>query len=174
MWKILTLATMAGTLAALGAPALAQQTKNTAEANFTDVKGKETGRAHLSAGNDGVLFEVEISGLEPRKWMALHIHETGNCDDHAEGHKAAGGHFNPDKRAHGFVAATGPHAGDLPNQYVAEDGVMRAQIYSTMVRLDDAERGIRGRALIVHAGSDDYRTDPAGGAGDRIACAVIE
>ena len=51
---------------------------------------------------------------------------------------------------------------------------MRAQIYTTMVRLDDAERGIRGRALIVHAGSDDYRTNPAGGAGDRLACAVIE
>ncbi len=173
MWKIVTLATMAGTLAAFATPALAQQAKNTAEANFVDLKGKETGRAHLTAGNDGVLFEVEISGLEPRKWVALHVHETGKCD-HEHGNKAAGGHFNPGKKEHGFIAANGPHAGDLPSQYVADDGVLRAQMYSTMVRLDDAERGIRGRALIVHAGSDDYRTDPAGGAGDRIACAVIE
>ena len=60
MWRILTLATMAG---ALVTPALAQQAKTTAAANFVDLKGKETGRAHLTAGNDGVLFEVEISGL---------------------------------------------------------------------------------------------------------------
>lgn len=174
MWKILTLATMAGAIATVGVPALAQQSKSTAQANFVDLKGKETGRAHLTASRDGVLFEVEVSGLEPRKWVALHIHETGNCDDHAEGHKASGGHFNPGKTEHGFLAANGPHAGDLPNQYVAEDGVLRAQIYSSLVRLDDPERGIRGRAMIVHSGSDDYRTDPAGGAGDRIACAVIE
>lgn len=173
MFRITALAVAVGTLAALGTPAFAQQTKNTAEANFVDRAGKETGRAHLTAGNDGVLFEVEVSGLEPRKWVALHIHESGTCD-HAGGHELAGGHFNPDEKEHGFVAANGPHAGDLPNQYVAEDGVMRAQIYATMVRLDDAERGIRGRALVVHAGSDDYRTNPAGGAGDRLACAVIE
>lgn len=172
MLKIITLAA-AGTLAGFASPAFAQQVKDTAQANFIDRSGTETGRAQITAGNDGVLFEVEISGLEPRKWVALHIHETGTCD-HAGGHESAGGHFNPDGKEHGFVAANGPHAGDLPNQYVADDGVLRAQAYSTMVRLDDAERGIRGRALIVHAGSDDYRTNPTGGAGDRLACAVIE
>ncbi|WP_439617116.1 superoxide dismutase family protein [Shinella sp.] len=171
--KIVALAAAAGTLAGLASPVFAQQAKDTAQANFVDRSGKEAGRAQITAGNDGVLFEVEVSGLEPRKWVALHIHETGTCD-HAGGHDSAGGHFNPDGKEHGFAAASGPHAGDLPNQYVADDGVLRAQVYSTMVRLDDAERGIRGRALIVHAGSDDYRTDPTGGAGDRLACAVIE
>lgn len=173
MLKIVALAAAVGAFVALGAPAVAQQVKNTAQADFTDRSGTETGRAHLTAGNDGVLFEVEVSGLTPRKWVALHIHETGACD-HADGHASAGGHFNPDGREHGFAAANGPHAGDLPNQYVGEDGVMRAHVHTTMVRLDDAERGIRGRALVVHAGSDDYRTDPAGGAGDRLACAVIK
>ena len=173
MLKIVALAATASTLAALGTPAFAQQTKNTAQADFVDRAGKETGRAHLTAGSDGVLFEMEISGLDPRKWLGLHIHETGECQ-HTGGHDSAGGHFNPDKKDHGFASASGPHAGDLPNQYVGDDGVMRAQIYSSLVRLDDAERGIRGRALIVHAGSDDYRTNPAGGAGDRIACAVIK
>lgn len=173
MLKIITLAAAVGTLATLGTPAFAQQAKDTAQADFVDGSGKENGRAQVTAGRDGVLFEVEVSGLEPRKWVALHIHETGTCD-HADGHKSAGGHFNPDGKEHGFAAANGPHAGDLPNQYVSEDGVMRAQVYTTMVRLDDAERGVRGRALIVHAGSDDYRTDPAGGAGDRLACAVIK
>ena len=171
MLKIMALATV--TLAVFGTPASAQQTTNTARADFVDRSGTEIGRAHITAGRDGVLFEVEISELAPRKWVALHIHETGTCD-HAAGHETAGGHFNPDGKEHGFVAANGPHAGDLPNQYVGDDGVLRAQIHSTTVRLDDAERGIRDRALILHAGSDDYRTDPAGGAGDRIACAVIE
>src|SRR5690606_22143049 len=82
--------------------------------------------------------------------------------DAAHGHESAGGHFNPDGGEHGFLAADGPHAGDLPNQYVGDDGVLRAQIHSALVRLDDAERGIRGRALVLHAGSDDYRTGPAG------------
>ncbi len=173
MLKIVALAAAAGTLAGLASPVFAQQAKDTAQANFVDRSGKEAGRAQITAGNDGVLFEVEVSGLEPRKWVALHIHETGTCD-HAGGHDSAGGHFNPDGKEHGFAAANGPHAGDLPNQYVADDGVLRAQVYSAMVRLDDAERGIRGRALIVHAGSHYYRTDPTGGAGDRLACAVIE
>jgi Cu-Zn family superoxide dismutase len=170
MSKIVALAAAMGIVAA---PAFAQQTKNTAEANFTDRSGTEAGRAHLTASPEGVLFEMEVSGLAPRKWVALHIHEKGVCD-RADGYKSAGGHFNPDERKHGLASADGPHAGDLPNQYVGDDGVLRAQIHSGMVRLDDAERGIRGRALVVHAGSDDYRTDPAGGAGERIACAVIK
>lgn len=172
MLKIIALAAAAGSLVTLGTPVFAQQARDTAQANFVNRSGTETGRAQVTAGRDGVLFEVEVSGLEPRKWVALHIHESGTCD-HTGGHESAGGHFNPDGKEHGFVAANGPHAGDLPNQYVSEDGVLRAQVYTTMVRLDDAERGIRGRALVVHAGSDDYRTDPAGGAGDRLACAVI-
>ena len=173
MLKIVALVAAAGALAAPGVPAMAQQAKDTAQADFIDRSGTENGRATITAGRDGVLFEVEVSGLQPRKWVALHIHENGRCDP-AGGHDSAGGHFNPDGKEHGFAAANGPHAGDLPNQYVGDDGVLRAQIHSTTVRLDDAERGIRGRALILHAGSDDYRTDPAGGAGDRLACAVIE
>ena len=172
MWKPFALAAATGALALLGGPSLAQQATDTARADFVDRSGKETGRAQLTAGREGVLFEVEISGLTPRKWVALHVHETGTCD-HASGHESAGGHFNPDNKEHGFAAANGPHAGDLPNQYVAEDGILRAQVYSTSVTLDQGDRGIRGRALIVHANSDDYRSDPAGGAGERLACAVI-
>lgn len=172
MFRTFALAASAGIVAGLLAPAFAQQTTDTALANFVDRSGTETGRAQVSAGRDGVLFEIEISGLPPRKWVAVHIHETGECD-HATEHESAGGHFNPGEKDHGFLAANGPHAGDLPNQYVSDDGVLRAQIYSTLVRLDDREIGIRGRAIIVHAGSDDYRSDPSGGAGDRLACAVI-
>jgi Cu-Zn family superoxide dismutase len=170
MLKIFALAAIAGTTVAT--PALSQQTKDTATAEFAAGSGAESGRATLTAGRDGVLFEIEITGLPARKWVAVHIHETGTCDA-AHGHESAGGHFNPDEKEHGFLGANGPHAGDMPNQYVGDDGVLRAQVYNAMVKLDDKDRGIRGRALIVHAGSDDYRTDPAGGAGDRLACAVI-
>ena len=108
-----------------------------------------------------------------RKWVALHIHETGACDP-TSSHESAGGHFNPNEGEHGFLAADGPHAGDMPNQYVGDDGVMRAQVFNGMVTLKEGDNGIRGRAIVIHAGFDDYRTAPAGGAGDRLACAVIK
>ncbi|MDX3927324.1 MAG: superoxide dismutase family protein [Shinella sp.] len=164
-----------GAFAAVAAPALAQQqtSSQTATAEFLGRSGTSAGRATLNAAKDGVLFEIEISGMPVRKWVAVHIHEMGACDP-TTGHESAGGHFNPDDREHGFLAANGPHAGDMPNQYVGDDGVLRAQIFNSFVRLDDKERGIRGRALVIHAGSDDYRTGPSGGAGDRLACAVIQ
>ena len=131
-------------------------------------------RATLTAAaNGGVFIEAEISGLPANKWVGFHIHETGRCDA-ATHHQSAGGHFNPTKAEHGFLAAKGPHAGDMPNQYVGQDGILRAQVFDTMITLDGKDDGVRGRALMVHADSDDYRTQPSGGAGDRIACGVIK
>lgn len=86
----------------------------------------------------------------------------------------AGGHFNPGSKEHGYDAANGPHAGDMPNQYVAADGTLRAEVLNPEVTLADGEAGIRGRALMIHAGADDYRSQPSGDAGERLACAVIE
>ena len=174
MFKTMFIATATSALLLGGlTPAQAQQTQDSATAEFLGRSGTSAGRATITAGPQGVLFEIEISGMPSRNWVAVHIHETGECDP-TTGHESAGGHFNPDDRKHGLVAAEGPHEGDMTNQYVADDGILRAQIYNTMVKLDDAERGIRGRALVIHAGSDDYRSDPAGGAGDRLACAVIQ
>ncbi|WP_454848844.1 superoxide dismutase family protein [Rhizobium binxianense] len=165
---------VASALLAAAPMAVAQEEKQTATANFVGMDGKETGRATLtSAASGGVFIEVEISGLPVNKWVAFHIHETGKCDA-ATHHESAGGHFNPTKAEHGFLAAKGPHAGDMPNQYVGEDGVLRAQIFDGMVSLDGKTDGIRGRALMVHANSDDYRSQPSGDAGDRLACGVIE
>ena len=166
------------TIAALGLLAAASQgfsqDKQTATANFIGPDGKESGRATLTAAaNGGVFIEAEISGLPANKWVAFHIHETGRCDS-ATHHASAGGHFNPTKAEHGFLAANGPHAGDMPNQYVGRDGILRAQVFDTMISLDGKTDGVRGRALMVHANSDDYRSQPSGGAGDRIACGVIK
>ena len=160
-------------LLAVAFPAGAQD-KQTASANFVDKDGKEDGRAQLTAAaNGGVLIEVEISGLPANKWVAFHVHETGRCDA-ATHHESAGGHFNPEKAEHGILAAKGPHPGDMHNQYVGQDGMLRAQIFDTMVTLDGKTDGIRGRALMVHANSDDYRSQPSGDAGERLACGVIQ
>ncbi len=87
---------------------------------------------------------------------------------------SAGEHFNPTNAEHGYLAAKGPHAGDMPNQHVGADGVLRAQVFNSMVQLDGGEAAIRGRALMIHGGQDDYKSQPSGDAGKREACAVIE
>ncbi|KQV43438.1 MULTISPECIES: superoxide dismutase family protein [unclassified Rhizobium] len=170
MTRAFVIAALAATLAE---PAFAQQSSQTATADFIGKDGKETGRAALTAGKEGVLIEAEVTGLPPGTWVAFHVHETGKCDA-AHGHESAGGHFNPGKTEHGFLAANGPHAGDMPNQYAGRDGVMRAQVFNSFVRLDDEKLGIRGRALMIHAKSDDNRSQPSGDAGERLACAPIK
>ncbi len=152
----------------------AAQDKQTAVANFIGKDGKETGRASITAAaSGGVMIELEVSGLPANKWVAFHVHEIGKCDA-ATHHESAGKHFNPTNAEHGFLAVKGPHAGDMPNQYVGQDGVLRAQVFDGMVSLDGKEDGIRGRALMIHANSDDYRSQPAGDAGERLACGVIK
>lgn len=159
----------AGLVAVLGGAAQAQE----ATATFLDAEGQEIGSATLAGTPEGVLIAIELAGLPPESWVGFHIHETGSCD-HADGHQSAGGHFNPTGKAHGYLAEGGPHAGDMPNQYVAADGVLRAQVFNSFVSLDSGENGILGRALMVHGGTDDYLSQPAGDAGSRAACAVIE
>ncbi|WEZ83927.1 superoxide dismutase family protein [Rhizobium sp. 32-5/1] len=168
-----TLLSTAAALVLFATPLAAQQSSQTAIANFVGKDGKENGRAALTDADKGVLIELEVSDLPPGTWVAFHVHETGRCD-HADGHKSAGSHFNPAEAEHGFLAAKGPHAGDMPNQYVGQDGAMRAQVFNGFVSLDEANNGIRGRALMIHAKADDNRSQPAGDAGDRLACAVIE
>ncbi len=163
----------AGFVALTATGVFAQQNSQTAIANFVGKDGKENGRAALTDADKGVLIELEVSDLPPGTWVAFHVHETGKCD-HADGHKSAGAHFNPGKAEHGFLAAKGPHAGDMPNQYVGEDGKIHAQVFNSFVSLDEANNGIRGRALMIHAKADDNRSQPSGDAGDRLACAVIE
>lgn len=96
----------------------------------------------------------------------------GKCEGPA--FTTAGGHFNPTKKAHGLLAPKGKHQGDLPNLYVAQDGTVQFDIFSqnglTLKSLFDKD----GSAVVVHAKEDDYHTDPAGDAGGRIACGVVE
>lgn len=144
-----------------------------AMATFIGTEGSEIGTAEITPTVDGALIHAEIEGLPADSWVAFHIHETGTCtaDD---GFKSAGGHFNPTGAKHGFLVDGGPHAGDMPNQYVDGDGVLRTQVLNTAVTLNEGDTAILGKAIVIHDGTDDYESQPSGDAGSRIACAVIE
>lgn len=156
---------LAGTAAAQSGP--------TATASFVDPDGRVNGSADLTQTTAGVLIELEVSGLPTDSWVAFHVHEVGTCDPEVD-HESAGGHFNPGDADHGYHVDGGPHAGDMPNQYVPADGVLRANVFNSFVSLDGGENAIRGRALMIHAEADDYESQPSGDAGDRIACGRIE
>jgi len=142
------------------------------EGAFIDRSGSEIGSATLTDTANGVLINVLLRGLPPNQWVALHIHEGTECDAKGE-FKSAGGHFNPTDAAHGYYNEDGPHAGDLPNQYVNIDGSLHAEAIAPIVTLN-GKNPIQGKTLVIHAGKDDYKSQPAGNAGPRIACAVIK
>ena len=126
-----------------------------------------TVRAWQTAG--GVSFRISASGL-PHGLHGLHVHAVGRCDP--PDFKSAGAHWNPAGKQHGMNNPAGPHAGDLPNVEVAANGVLNATVTlagASMASLLDAD----GAALVLHATADDYKTDPSGNSGARIACAVI-
>ncbi|WFE76560.1 superoxide dismutase family protein [Roseinatronobacter sp. S2] len=163
---------LASVFAFLGGQAVAE-IGETATASFIDQDGEPTGAATLTQTNAGVLIDLDVLNLPPESWIAFHIHEGGVCDPEHD-HDSAGEHFSPSGADHGFLTEGGPHEGDMPNQYVAADGVLRAHVLNAMVSLDGGETGIRGRTLILHEGADDYASQPSGDAGDPVACAVIE
>jgi superoxide dismutase, Cu-Zn family len=126
-----------------------------------------TVRAWQTAG--GLSFRIEASGL-PHGIHGVHVHSVGRCD--SPDFASAGPHWNPLGKKHGMNNPAGPHAGDLPNVEVAANGVLRATVTlpnASMATLIDAD----GAALVIHAGPDDYMTDPSGNSGARIACAII-
>ena len=162
-------------LSACGCEAQAQVPAAAAKAEILDGKGEKIGTAALTelADGGGVEIAVELSKLPPGP-HAIHIHTVGQC--HGPDFKSAGGHFNPSKKKHGFLTKEGRHAGDLPNIYVPEKGRATFEFLLPDVKLGPGEGTLRdnnGSALVIHESADDYRTDPAGDSGDRVACGVI-
>ena len=124
----------------------------------------------------GVLIRLTLDNVPPG-WHAIHIHEIGNCDDHAS-LKNSGGHHNVFERAHGLLNPDGPDNADLPNVYAHSDGTVRAELLTPLVSLGGPDRpailDYDGSALVMHTNPDDHVTQPIGGAGARIACGVIK
>lgn len=156
------------------APAPPPARRESAHADLKGQDGKSMGGATLEQTPNGVLINATLSGLSPGM-HAFHIHETGKCEPPF---KSAGGHFNPEGHKHGLKNPAGLHAGDLPNVDVGADGKARFQFFAHGVTLETGKKNslldADGSSLVVHKEADDLATDPAGAAGDRIVCGVIE
>jgi len=144
-----------------------------AGAELREPGGRLVARAALSQMDGGVHVRVDASGLAPGHYGA-HIHMTGRCDP--PGFDSAGGHWNPTARQHGRLNPQGRHLGDLPNLDVGPDGTGRLDYHVAGASLRSGANAILdgdGAAMVIHVGPDDYRTDPSGNSGARMACGVL-
>ena len=145
----------------------------TAQADLRDAGGRTVARSSATQVGDSLQVRVEAAGLAPGSYGA-HIHSSGRCDP--PGFESAGPHWNPSNREHGRENPRGQHRGDLPNLMVGTDGqgsfeftVPGAFLSARNGELMDAD----GASIVIHARPDDYRTDPSGNSGARIACGVF-
>ena len=163
-----------GMTAALLAAATLPSQAQTAKAALQTADGKDAGSVTLTQTPTGVLLSLTVKGL-PAGEHAFHVHAVGKCE---EPFTSAGGHFNPGNKKHGLLAPDGAHAGDMPNLHIPASGELSVEVHNPMITLEkDKPNSVfdnDGSAVIIHAGKDDYKTDPTGEAGGRIACGVVQ
>lgn len=143
-----------------------------ANADLRDVSGRSLATASLEQEDGGVRVRLSARGMAPGAYGA-HIHLAGLCE--APAFASAGAHWNPTSRQHGRDNPAGSHLGDMPNLVVGTDGTGSIAFLSPGARLagPSGVMDADGAAVIVHAAADDYRTDPSGNSGARIACGVV-
>lgn len=144
-----------------------------ARAVLQATKGNSTsGTVTFTQKGDKVQVVANITGLKPGQEHGFHIHDKGDCSS-GDG-MSAGGHFNPLGKAHAHPSTPNRHAGDLPALKADGNGSAKLSTELDVITVTDGPTSIIGRGLIVHAQPDDYKTQPTGNAGARLACAVIQ
>jgi Cu-Zn family superoxide dismutase len=145
----------------------------TAKAPLKDAGGKDVGTVDLVQTPHGVLLKLSLKGI-PAGEHAFHVHAVGKCEPPFT---TAGGHFTPGSKKHGKEATEGAPAGDMPNLHLPASGELVIEVANPAISLVKGQPNsvvdADGSALVIHAKADDYKSDPAGNAGDRIACGVI-
>jgi Cu-Zn family superoxide dismutase len=172
--RAVSLATIA--LAALALPACSNMgqvfsKKQSATAVLAPTKGNSvSGTVNFIQKGDVVLVEAKVNGLKANGTHGFHIHEKGNCNGDASG---AGSHFNPASSQHGGPSGNARHGGDLGNLKADASGYAQASLEIRGISLGTDANSVIGRAVIVHAGMDDQKSQPAGNSGARVACGLI-
>jgi len=156
-----------------GCAALQPVGDNAAITELRNGTGQAVGTARLTQAGNVVRILVEARGLPPGL-HAVHVHAVGKCDP--PDFTSAGPHFNPTGKQHGALNPQGSHAGDLPNINIGPDGNGRLETANEQITLAAGANSVLdtdGSALVVHAAPDDFKTDPTGNSGARIACGVL-